>query len=302
MRDPYQVLGVPKTASDAEIKKAFRKAAKQHHPDQNRNDPQAARRFAEVNQANEILGDAEKRRQFDRGEIDAEGKPRAPQFEGFGFGGPGGRGAEDVFRDFRQAGGPFGGRGGFDASDIFGQMFGDTVRKARQTAGAPPKGPDVETTVTLTLEEVAAGGERRIRLGGGRTVEMKVPASVSDGQVLRLRGQGEVSPFGGEPGDVLVKVAFAPHATFRVEGRDLQARVALPLADAVLGGPVRVPTLTGPVEMNVPPMTGGGKAMRLRGKGLPGSPAGDLYVTFDIALPAAPDPDLEALMRRRRGT
>jgi DnaJ-class molecular chaperone len=297
MRDPYTVLGVPKTASEAEIKKAFRKAAKQHHPDQNRNDPQAARRFAEVNQANEILGDAEKRRQFDRGEIDAEGKPRAPQFEGFGFGG-GRTSAEDVFRDFR--GGGAHGRDGFDPADIFGQMFGDATRRARQTAGAAPRGQDVETGVTVTLEDLAAGSERRIRLGSGRSVDMKVPASVGDGQVLRLRGQGEPSPFGGEPGDLLVRVSLAPHPLFRVEGRDLHARVALPLADAVLGADVRVPTLTGAVELTVPPMTGGGKSMRLRGKGLPGATPGDLYVTFDIALPTGPDPELEALMRRRR--
>jgi DnaJ-class molecular chaperone len=299
MRDPYQVLGVPKSASDAEIKKAFRKAAKAHHPDQNRNDPKAAQRFAEANQAYEILGDATKRRQFDRGEIDAEGKPKAPQFEGFGFGGA--RPGDDMFRDFRAGGGPFGGgRGGFDPSDILGQMFGETARRARQTAQAAPRGADVETVVTLTLEDIAAGGGKRMTLGGGRTVDLTIPATVADGQTLRLRGQGEPSPFGGEPGDALVRIRIAPHPVFRAEGRDLHARVSVPLADAVLGGPVRVPTLGGQAELAVPPMTGGGKTMRLKGKGLPGEPPGDLYVSVDIALPAAPDPELEALMRRRR--
>jgi DnaJ-class molecular chaperone len=300
MRDPYQVLGVPKSATDAEIKKAFRKAAKAHHPDQNRNDPGAAKRFSEANQAYEIVGDAAKRRQFDRGEIDGEGKPKAPQFEGFGSG----RAGEDMFRDFRAGGGPFGGgaggRGGFDPSDILGQMFGETARRARNTAHAAPKGQDVETTVTLTLEEIASGDGRRMTLGGGRTVDLRIPANVTDGQTLRLRGQGEPSPFGGDAGDALVRIRIAPHATFRLEGRDLHARVAVPLEDAVLGGPVRVPTLTGQVELAVPAMTGGGKTMRLKGKGLPGETPGDLYIVLDVTLPAGPDPELEALMRKRR--
>jgi DnaJ-class molecular chaperone len=311
MRNPYDVLGVPKGASEAEIKKAFRRAAKQHHPDQNTGDPRAAERFAEANAAYEILGDGTKRAQFDRGEIGADGKPRFQGFEGFGgMGGgrgPGGPSAEDIFRQFRDMGGGMGGgAGGFDPNDIFGRMFSEATQRARnpgqQRRAAPQKGADANVTLTLTLEEIADGAPRRVRLPTGRDLEVAIPRSVSDGQTVRLRGQGYSSPTGGEPGDAMLTIRIAPHARFKPDGKDLAGRFSVPLADAVLGGPVRVPTLDGGVEITLPPMTSGGKTFRLKGKGLPsGDGPGDLYATVEIALPESGDSELTALMRRRKG-
>jgi DnaJ-class molecular chaperone len=311
MRNPYDVLGVTRGASEAEIKKAFRRAAKQHHPDQNTGDPRAAERFAEANAAYEILGDGTKRAQFDRGEIGADGKPRFQGFEGFGgMGGgrgPGGPGAEDIFRQFRDMGGGMGGgAGGFDPNDIFGRMFNETAQRARnpgqQRRAAPQKGADANVTLTVTLEEIADGAPRRVRLPTGRDLEVAIPRSVSDGQTVRLRGQGYSSPTGGEPGDAMLTIRIAPHPRFKPDGKDLAGRFTVQLADAVLGGPVRVPTLDGGVEITLPPMTSGGKTFRLRGKGLPSADGpGDLYATVEIVLPEAGDAELTTLMRRRKG-
>jgi DnaJ-class molecular chaperone len=309
MRDPYQVLGVSKTASEAEIKKAFRRLAKQHHPDRNKEDPKAKDKFAEVNSAYEILGDKDKRAKFDRGEIDAEGKER---FHGFGPGGPGAGG-------FRQGQGPQGfehfsfdlGGGPGHASagnaagmeDIISELFGG--RAGRRGAGraqrAGQRGADVSFEMDVTLEEVAKGGKRRIALGSnGREIEVTIPAGIEAGKQIRLRGLGEPGLFGGEPGDALVTVRYRHHPVFEVDGKDLRATVDVPLQDAVLGGAVRVPTLGGAVEMTLAPWSQGGKIMRLKGKGLPlKSGAGDLLVRLAIKLPPE-DAELEALMRKRR--
>ncbi len=330
MRDPYTVLGLAKGASEAEIKKAFRRAAKIHHPDRNRDDPKAADRFAELNSAYEILGDPPKRAQFDRGEIGADGKPAFRGFEGFGNGAGGFGGArhshssaaaaaEDIFRQFSAGmgagmGASAGGRrppgagqgpgaGGFDASDIFGRMFGDTSERARgaQRKPAPPqKGAEAQATMTLTLEEIIEGAPKRVKMPTGRELEIAIPRNVTDGQTVRLRGQGYTSPTGGEPGDVMLTIRIAPHERFTMDGRDLRMRFPVPLADAVLGGPVFVATLAGGIEIMLPPMTSGGKTFRLRGKGLPGEPGGDLYATVEIMLPDKPDPALAALMQTHR--
>jgi DnaJ-class molecular chaperone len=315
MRNPYDVLGVPKGASEAEVKKAFRRAAKQHHPDQNRNDPKAAGRFAEVNSAYEILGDTTKRGQFDRGEIGPDGKPKFQGFEGFGAGG--GPSADDLFRQFRNMGGgqrppgngPFG--GGFDPSDIFGRMFGEQAERARggprQRQPEPQPGADAAVTMSLTLEEIAAGRPKRVALPTGKELEVAIPKNLSDGQAVRLRGQGYTSPTGGPPGDAMLTIRILPHARFQRDGLDLTVRVAVPLMDAVLGGGVLVPTLDGNAEIGIPANTSGGRTFRLRGKGLPGKDGqgretmGDLYAAIDIALPAIPDHDLIELMKRRKG-
>ncbi|MCO4053770.1 MAG: J domain-containing protein [Bosea sp.] len=308
MRDPYAVLGVAKSASEADIKKAYRRLAKQHHPDRNADDPKAKERFSELNSAYEIVGDATKRAQFDRGEIGADGKPRFQGFDGFGPGGPQGarRGGFEAGSD------PFG-RGGFNPSDLFGDLFADAMRRggsggmggagmggAGGGARSNPKGDDVEAELSVTLADIANGATRRLKLPTGREVEVGMPKNVVDGKVIRLKGLGRPSPFSGQPGDLLLTVRIAPDPRFTLEGRDLRTRVAVPLADAVLGGLVRVPTLQGEVEMRLPPMTSSGKAFRLRGKGLPGDAGqGDLYAVMDIALPAE-DEELTALMRRRR--
>lgn len=298
MRDPYQVLGVARGASDAEIKKAFRRRAKELHPDANRDDPKAQDKFAELNTAYEVLGDEAKRKQFDRGEIDGEGKPKFQGFEGMGAG-RGGRAGGFEF-NFGQAG-PHGrgGDAGFDASDIFSSLFGEAGRRARGKA-EPQKPPEQSFTLEVTLAQAVSGATRRVKLPGGREVEITIPEGVSDGKIMRLRGLGQTDPYSGETGDVLMTIKVKPDPRFTIDGQDLRTRVAVPLAQAVLGGPLHVPTLTGAVEMTIPPMTGTTKQFRLRGKGLKGEKgaAGDLLVAIDIEMPAS-DAELSALMKAR---
>ena len=295
MRDPYNVLGLAKTASAGEIKSAFRKLAKKYHPDQSK-EPKAKERFAEIGQAYEILGDEKKRAAFDRGEIDAEGKPRAPQFEGFGAG-PGGGGGG--FRNFHFEFGEGAGARNIDP-DVFAELFGGG---ARGRSRAPQKGEDVAVAVTVPLAQVATGGDVRVALPTGKTLDVAVPVGFEDGKAIRLRGQGEPSPRGGPPGDALVTLRYAPHPLFRVEGRDLRLDLPITLYEAVLGAKVRAPTLSGAVEITVPAGTSSGRVLRLRGKGLPGAgeaAAGDLLVTLRIALPQGEDKALAELMREWR--
>jgi DnaJ-class molecular chaperone len=291
MRDPYSVLGLAKTASAGEIKSAFRKLAKKYHPDQSK-EPKAKERFAEIGQAYEILGDEKKRAAFDRGEIDAEGKPRAPQFEGFSAG-PGGAGFRNFGFDFNGA--DLGARG-IDP-DIFAEMFGGGMRSR---AKAPQRGDDVAVSVTVPLAQVATGGDVRVALPTGKTLDVAVPVGFEDGKVIRLRGQGEPGVRNGPPGDALVTLRYAPHPLFRVEGRDLRLDLPITLYEAVLGAKVRAPTLSGAVEISVPPGTSSGRVMRLRGKGLPGDTPGDLFLNLRIALPPNEDIALIELMRKWR--
>jgi len=316
MRDPYDVLGVARSASADEIKKAFRRLAKKHHPDQNRDDPKAQEAFAEVNSAYEILGDAAKKAQFDRGEIDAEGKPRFTGHPGGGF-------------DFRSAGGRTGARGGhgggpeFDdfLTDILGQAFGARGRGgmgggmgggragmggmggmggAGMGGGQPrARGENIEVEARVSLEEVAEHAKIRVELPNGKTLDVQLPEGVSDRQQIRLKGQGHP---GTPNGDVMVSVVFQKHPQFRVNGHDLELDAPITLEDAVLGGRVRVPTLSGAVELNLPAGTTGGKELRLKGKGLPTKTggSGNLYVTPRIVLPEGGDPELEAFLKARR--
>jgi DnaJ-class molecular chaperone len=303
MRDPYEVLGVPRSANAAAIKSAYRKLAKKHHPDSNANDPKAAERFAEINSANEILGDEDKRKQFDRGEIDAEGKPR---FQGFPGGGARGRAGPGGFEYSFRSGGGGAGAAGFE--DILNSMFGG-MRGARQGAGGSPfefetggvgLDLDLNVTMTVTLEEAVGGGDKRVRLPTGKELNVKVPAGITSGQQIRLKGQGDTAP-GHPPGDLLITVAIAPHAFFKADGADLRIDLPITLYEAVLGGKVRVPTIGSAVELSIPKNTSSGRTFRLRGKGLPKSGgAGDLFVTIRIALPDGNDAELEALMKKWR--
>ena len=306
MRDPYQVLGVPRTAPEADIKKAFRRLAKQHHPDRNKEDPRAKDKFAEVNAAYEIVGDKDKRARFDRGEIDADGKERFQGFSGgFGQGGrggfrPGPDGAEHFSFDFGSgARSGMGGASGMEdiLSELFGRAGGQGGART-QRRGA--RGSDLALEMEVTLEEVAKGGKRRVALAGRREIEVTIPAGIEAGKQIRLRGLGEPGQFGGEAGDALITVRYQRHPVFEVEGKDLRAFVDVPLEDAVLGGALRVPTLGGAVEMKIPAGTQGGKTLRLKGKGLPlKSGTGDLLVRLNVLVPAG-DAELEALMRKRR--
>lgn len=306
MRDPYSVLGVAKKASQKDIKSAFRKLAKKYHPDQNPDDPSAQAKFAEVNQAYEVVGDEKRRGAFDRGEIDAEGKERFQGFEGAGAdpfagfrragGGPGGGHFE--FRTSR-GGDPFGGGG----ADIFSELFGQAFAGQGGRPGAQPqKGADLETSLAVSLEEVASVAKVTAVFPEGRKVAVKLPRFVEDGQVIRLKGQGHPSPAGQAAGDALVKLRFKRHPRFRVDGRDLHTHLSAKLEDAVLGAKLPFETLSGKVAVTVPPWSNSGKTFRLKGRGLPkkdGS-SGDLLVELRIELPTD-DADLEVLMKKRRG-
>lgn len=303
MRDPYDVLGVARTASEGEIKKAFRRLAKKYHPDHNADDKSAQMKFAEVNTAYEILGDKDKRTQFDRGEIDAEGKQKFQGFEGFGGGGPGG-----FHYDFRRSAEDMSDVG---MDDILSQILGGFGRREAPFGGAAGgprrqkpqmRGDDVAITARVTLDDVVAGRKARVTLPGGKTVDAALPRGIESGQQIRLKGQGRPGRSGGPAGDALVTVEFAPHKLFRVDGRDLRLDLPVSLDEAVLGAKVRVPTLEGAVEMTVPPKSSGGKTMRLRGKGLPDAHGtrGDLLVQLRITLPEDADDELEALMKKWR--
>ncbi|GJD54534.1 DnaJ C-terminal domain-containing protein [Methylobacterium dankookense] len=300
MRNPYDVLGVSKTASEAEIKKAYRRLAKEFHPDRNKNDVKAKDRFAEANSAYEIVGDAEKRKQFDRGEIDADGKPRATGFEGFtgGFGGRGGG-----FEGFPGGRGGGGGMG----EDIFSHIFGEAFRAGGAGPGGgfqrqAARGEDVAAELSVTLEQVGAEEKLRLALPTGREVDVMVPKGVADGQTIRLRGLGHPGGPRSEPGDALLTIRILPHPRFKPEGADLRVTVDVPLEEAILGGTIRVPTLTGAVEMKMPAMTSSGRTFRLRGKGLPKKDGtrGDLFAITAIVLPDADEAALTEYARTRR--
>ena len=313
MRDPYEVLGVPRGASAAAIKSAYRKLAKKHHPDANKNDPKSAARFAELNSANEILGDEAKRKQFDRGEIDAEGKPRFQGFPGGGFpgGGPRARGGPGGFEThtFRTGGGPSGGPGG-GFEDILNSMFGGAAARGARPGGGTTfefdtgglaVDLDLSVAMTVSLEESVKGVEKRVRLPTGKELNVKIPAGVVAGQQIRLKGQGETAP-GHPPGDLLITVNIAPHRFFKVDGSDLRVDLPITLYEAVLGGKVRVPTLGSAVELSIPKNTSSGRTFRLKGKGMPKptGTAGDLFVTTRIMLPDGNDAELETLMEKWR--
>ena len=302
MRDPYTVLGVPRSASEKDIKSAYRKLAKKYHPDQNPDDPSAHGKFAEAANAYDLLNDPAKRTQFDRGEIDADGNPK---FAGFNPGaqrggarpGQGGFSAEDILKEFmsgfggQQRGGQRGPTGGAQWDPFVGSAGG-----AGPGAGRSMKGEDVVVNATVSLEDAHKAASVSVRMPTGKVLSVKLPEKVEEGQQIRLKGQG--SPGLGEPGDALVTVRFEKSKQFRRDGADLRTDVPIALYEAVLGAKVRVPTLDGSVELNLPPGIDTAKALRLKGKGLYGD--GDLYANLKVVLPPGGDPDLEALARFMR--
>jgi DnaJ-class molecular chaperone len=299
MTDPYTVLGVSRTASDDEIRKAFRKLAKKHHPDLNPGDKAAEAKFKEISQANEILSDAEKRRRFDAGEIDASGQEVPPRgFYRDQAGGPGGfkyqRGGGhesfadmgDIFEMFRQRGGgqgySFGGeRPGFDEG------------------GFDMGGMPVTYTLTVPFLVAARGDKQRVTLPDGRTLDIDVPEGTTDGTTLRLKGQGMPGAKGKPPGDAYVEIRVQPHAFFEPRDNDIHLELPVTLTEAVVGGKVKVPTVGGSVMLNIPAGSNTGKSLRLKGRGLLDrrtKQRGDQYVKLKVVLPDQPDDKLKQFL------
>jgi DnaJ-class molecular chaperone len=266
--DPYAVLGVARSATEAEIKAAYRTKVKALHPDLHPGDEAKSDDFKRVSRAFEILGDAEKRARFDRGEIDAEGQPA---------GQPGGG-----FRWESRSGDPFAGMQGDPFEDIVAGMFGSGA--ARRRGPGPQKGRDVRYRVEVSFEDSITGAARRMTMADGSALDVRIPAGITSGQTLRLKSQGQLSPTGGAPGDALVEVDVLPSQVWTRDGKDLRMALSLDLRTAILGGTVEVRTPSGPVSLKVPAGTNTGAQLRLKGKGVQLAPPGDLYVRIEIVL------------------
>jgi DnaJ-class molecular chaperone len=303
-RDPYQELGVSRGASADEIRKAFRKLAKQNHPDTNPGNKEAEERFKRVSAAFDILGDAEKKKKFDAGEIDADGRETA---RGFGGGGPWGAGggggnpwAENAGFS-RRGGGPYQSESfeGADLGDILGEMFGGG-RAGRGGAGGgfggfSQRGADVRAKLEIDLLDAIRGGKRRIAFSDGRTIDVTIPKGAQDGQTLRLKGQG--APGRAGPGDAFIELKVLPHPLFRKEGEVLVVDVPVTVYDAVLGGKAEAQTPDGPVSLTIPKGSNSGAKLRLKGRGLSDSKGhrGDLFARLVVTLPDSPDAELEQI-------
>jgi DnaJ-class molecular chaperone len=302
-RDPYQELGVLRTASADEIRKAFRKLAKENHPDTNPGNKAAEERFKKVSAAFDIVGDAEKRKKFDAGQLDADGRET---MGGFGGGGPWG-----------QAPGGFGAgqsrSGGFrtetfegaDLGDILGEMFGGgRGGRAGGTGGGfggfSQRGSDVRARLEIDLVDAIRGGKQRIAFSDGRTIDVTIPKGAQEGQTLRLKGQG--SPGRAGAGDAFIEIAIKPHPLYRREDDGLVMDLPITLYDAVLGGKVEAPTPDGPVTLTVPKGTNTGARLRLKGRGMPDAKGhrGDLFARLVVTLPEPPDPELEAFAAEQK--
>ena len=289
MADLYATLGVARGANEADIKKAYRKLAKELHPDRNKDNPKASERFSRVTQAYDILTDKDKRAQYDRGEIDEEGNPKAPF--GFGAGGPHPGAAGGGYRR-----GPNGAEFEFpadtaDLSDLFEGLFGGSSRRGRGFGGfgrrsAPPqRGADMAYRLEVTFEDAATLKGQRVTLSGGKTLDIKLPPGVEDGSKIRLAGQGQAGP--GGAGDAIVTIAIRPHRFFRRDGDNIRLDLPVGLDEAVLGAKVRVPTVDGPVMVAVPKGSSSGKVLRLKGKGFTGKNGqrADQLVTLMVDIP-----------------
>ena len=308
MADPYATLGVSRSATEKDIKSAYRKLAKELHPDRNKDNPKAAERFSQVTQAYDLLSDKDKRARFDRGEIDPDGNPANP-FAGMGGGGFGGGGPRGGQRGFRAE--DFQGfeQDGVDLGDIFEGLFGGGMGGARGSSRGPSgfgqqrrpppprKGADIAYRLRVPFVDAAARKDQRITLADGKTIDLKLPAGVEDGTQMRLKGKGEQGP--GGAGDGLVTIAVDRHKFFRRDGDDVRLDLPITLSEAVEGAKVRCPTVDGPVMLTVKPGASGGTTMRLKGKGFSTKTGarGDQLVTLEIALPE----DVSELAKRLEG-
>ena len=281
MADPYSILGVSKGADAKAIKSAYRKLAKELHPDKHPENPKAADKFSEVTRAYDLLSDAGKRAQFDRGEIDENGQPRG--FGGGGFGGGGGPGGANF---------DFGGNSGIDLGDIFDGLFGGGGAQGRPGGGPrpqaapPPKGANIAYSHLVSFTDAATLAPQRILLGDGKTVEFKLPKGVVAGQQIRIPGKGQPGPGGN--GDAMVTLKIGKHPQFIREGDHIRIDLPISLKEAVVGGKVKVPTVDGAVMLTVPPKTNSGATLRIKGRGFTGKTGerGDQLVTLMIHLPS----------------
>jgi DnaJ-class molecular chaperone len=295
--DPYSILGVARSASEKEIKSAYRKLAKQYHPDSNKDNPKAADKFSDATKAYDLLSDKAKRAQFDRGEIDIDGNPTMHGFGGGGFGGGGGPfggGGPGGQRGFGGSGFEGFGSEGVDLGDLFGDLFG---RSSGGSAGAnpfgaggartraAPKGANVSYRLAVSLPDAAELETQRITLADGKTIDLKLPPGVEDGTQMRLSGKGEPGP--GGAGDAIVTIQIQPHPYFRRDGDDVRLDLPVTLDEAVNGAKVRAPTVSGAVMLSVPAGSSSGKVLRLKGRGFTRKDGsrGDQLVTLEIAIP-----------------
>ncbi len=287
--DPYQILGVKREATEAEIRAAYRKLAKRYHPDLNPGKPEAAERFKAINQANDILSDPEKRGRYDRGEIDASGNEKAPE--------------RPFYRDFADAGGQrrYSASGNIppdELEEILARAFGGSggfTRGAGGGRGFNLRGQDAHYGLTISFLDAANATTRRITLPDGRTLDVRIPAGVRDGHILRLKGQGEPGIGEGPAGDALVEVTIAPHPYFRREGDDIIVELPVTVREAVLGASLEVPTIKGKVRLTIPPGSGSGTRLRLRGRGIGAN--GHQYVELVVVHPPGEEPELAAFLR-----
>lgn len=285
MRDPYEILGVKRDASDADIKRAYRRIAKETHPDTHPGDEIVEQKFKEASSAYDLLGNKEKRGQYDRGEVDAEGKPRADFAFNRAYSGGGG-------------GGGFGGGDGME--DIFSSLFGGRRNGRRGGMGQIP-GADVRYTVQVDFISAVKGVRRRISRHDGKTLDVNIPPGTEDGQSLRLKGQGLQGKGGGPAGDAFVEVQVTPHAFFTRDKSDIEVELPISIDEAILGAKVQVPTVDGKVTVTVPPNTSSGTRLRLKGRGVPASrpkgTPGDQYVRLKVVLPDESNEELTEFMR-----
>ena len=281
MNDPYTILGVQRTDDAAAIRAAYRKLAKIHHPDLNPGKPDALARFKDISGAHELLSDADKRGKFDRGEIDAEGREV--------------RREQPFYRDFHEGHGRY--RGNVDPEDldsIFAQAFGARGASGGGGRSFNARGRDAHYTLTVSFLDAATGTTRRISMPEGRTLDVRIPAGVTDGHVLRLKGQGMPGMGEGKPGDALVEIAVAPHPLFHREGDDIVIELPVTVREAVLGATLEVPTVKGKVRLTVPPGSGTGTRLRLRGRGIR---EGHQFVQLHIVVPPGEEPELAAFLK-----
>jgi DnaJ-class molecular chaperone len=284
MKDPYEILGVAKTASADDIRKAYRKLAKKLHPDLNPGDKRAEDEFKEVSAANDLLSDPEKRRRYDAGEIDASGAEKAPPHARY-------------YRDYAGgAGHPYESQSGFadfaESDDLIAELLRRSAEQARRRPGA-----DLHYELQVDFLDAVNGATKTITLPGGGTLQVTIPPGVEDGQILRLRGRGAPSPGEGEPGDALVQIVVRPHRTFTREGDDIHVELPITVKEAALGGEVRAPTTTGSVMLKIPKRSNTGDVLRLRGKGVKKRDgAGDELVKLRVMMPTEPEPELEAFL------